>query len=280
MTTYAEREQSVADSEPIELYKFTRTTGELVEQWLYANSESNVTFNDEVYTGTPGLRRGDIQQNGEDISMQVEVDIPRLCCITDQLKGTTTPTPIHMQIFRVQRGLADSEYASLFNGEIAGCVFEGSICKVTGTSEEAAWSDSLGRLYCQRLCPHMLFDEFCGADPDAVTFQYKITDIDAARITITVESVDDPDDHLGMGATYFIGGVVERFGRRFFISQQAEDVLTLQTPLPEDAAVDDTLKLTAGCNRQTTDCKDVHNNIARYGGFAKMPERSPWSGVS
>jgi hypothetical protein len=275
MTTYEDRERSVADSEPLELYKFTRTTGAVVEAWLYANCESDVVFNSETYTGTAGLHRGDIQQNGEDTTMQVDVDIPRICCVTDELRGTLSPSPIHMTIYRWQRGLADGESATLFNGEIASALFEGSFCKIVGTSEEAAWSDSTGRVFCQRTCPHMLFDAFCGADASRVTFSGTITDISVDLLTITVVENDSPDDHVGSGSTFYNAGVVNFLGRKVFVVQQVDDVLTLQTPLL-GAVVGDSVQLIAGCNRHTTDCLDVHDNIERFGGFALMPDRSPW----
>lgn len=281
MTTYADREASVADSEPVELYEFSRVADAVTQYWRYANTEAHVVFGGETFSATPGLKRGPIEQSGEDVTMQVEVDIPRLVCLTDELHGTISPAPIRLRILRWQRGLAETEVASLFNGEISGAVFEESMVHITGTSEEAAWGDALVRTPQQRLCPHMLYDTLCGADKDAATATFKITAISDDRLTVTVDGSDPDFDPtwIAAGAHRYVGGVLDRFGyRRYIIGQSAADLM-LQIPLMADLVVGDLVAVTAGCDRSTTDCNDIHGNLPRFGGFPLMPDRSPWSNI-
>lgn len=284
MTTYAERESSVSDSQPIELYQFSRDDGDVSEEWLYANSEAHVTFGDKIYSATAGIHRSTIQQNGESTAMQVTIDLPRLACVTDALSGPRSPAPIKLTLYRWQRGLGAMEFAIIYQGEITGSVFEGSMVQLTCVAEESAWSDGLCRTFCQRSCPFMLYDHQCGADKTARTHDLKITAISMDLLTVTVDDAadtDDPDggDRLVAMSHYFVNGFMTHLGREIFITGQDGHDLTLQTPLL-DAVVDDIVKGTAGCDRTMTDCDETHENGDRFGGFQKIPDRSPWQGVN
>lgn len=279
MTTYGDRELSVNASEPIELYRFIRDNGEDTESWFYVNADQNVSWNGDVYSACPGLHRSNIQQSGENTTMTVTIDVPRTACVTDELRGTLAPSPIELSIIRIQRGLADIENATIFNGEVSSSNFHDSVCTITGTSEESAWSDGLTRVYCQRTCPHMLYDGFCGADPAPVTFNVQVTDISDDLLTITIVELDSPTDHLGSDSQFYARGFVTRDGRAVFVAGQASNVLTLRTPLV-DGAVNDIFPATAGCNRLQSDCDTVHDNLDRFGGFPLIPVISPWAGLT
>lgn len=280
MTTYAEQETSVEASAPLELYQFIRIDSPTqTTKWCYANNESDVTFGGDLYEGTPGIKRSNITQNNEDTTMQLTVDLPRSACVTDELIGLISPTPIRFNIFRLQRGVADSDFATIFSGEISGSVFEGSLCTISGTTEETQWNNTMVRLTCQRSCPHMLYDDFCGADQDAATFALTITDISDDLQTITVGEPTTDVDHLTAGSHFYKTGFVTYQGRNVFVIDQNTNVLTLQTPLL-GAVAGDSLTGTAGCNRTTADCIALHDNIQRYGGFTLIPIVSPWAGLT
>ncbi len=279
--TYDARERSVSDSEPVEYFEFTRTTGAVVETWRHVTASENLLFDGELWGALPGLARSDIQQNGEASSMQVTVTLPRETCVADELRGHANTAPIILRILRGQRGLADAEAKSIFRGQVTAPVFEGSVVTLTCQSEESAWSDALCRILYQRQCPHMLYDALCGADPVPRTFAGVITALSADFLDVTVDELDAPPSstHLDAASIYYQAGSL-RFGTdRFFVTQQAGHVLTLQTPLV-GAAVDDVLQLTAGCDRTPDGCQNVHDNLPRFGGFVLIPERNPLQGLS
>jgi uncharacterized phage protein (TIGR02218 family) len=278
--TFDARERSVAESEPIEFYRFSRGSGDTEETWLHVNGTETLTLNGETYDPTPGLTRSAISQSPEDSSMQVTVTLPRDVCVATEYRGSRSIAPIMLVVWRAQRGLDDSEAKPIYTGETGSPVFEGSTLTLTCKREESRWSERLGRVRCQRACPHMLFDQFCGADPDAVTFSAKITAINDTLDVITVEEQDAPpgSDHLDAGSHYYNSGTVKRAGRHVFVIAQDEGELKLQTPLL-DAVEGDIVRLTAGCNRQASDCADIHSNIERFGGFELIPDRNPWRGV-
>ena len=279
MTTYADRERSIADSEPIEFYDFTRVTGDVTERWGHVTSQTNLSLNGALYGALPGLLRSEIQQTGEASSMQVTITMPRNTCVAEELIGRKSPSPIRVTITRAQRGLADSEAKTIFSGEITDPVFEGSTATLTCMSEESAQSDTLGRTYYQRTCPYMLYGSLCGADPTLATWPGKVTAISADGFTVTVDEVGSPADHLGGGSHYYQSGWIQLPGAPpAFVTQQNGHDLVIQTAI-SGLVINDVLVMRAGCDHTPVGCVS-HSNIARFGGFILIPLRDPWAGVS
>lgn len=278
--TYSAREQSVAAGAPIEFFRWSRGSGETAETWLHVASDRNRTFNGELYTATPALQRSNLEQSGEAGTMQSEVTLPGDVVIAAEFRGSQSPAPVLLTIYRTHEGLDDAEAKPIYTGEVSSAEFEASTLKLTHMRTEARWGEGLVRIHCERTCPFMLFGTLCGADPDAVTFSARIATISEDLTVLTVEEQDAPpgSTHLDAGSGYYARGSATRFGHRAFVTKQDGDELTLQTPV-KDAAEGDIITLTAGCNRRSDDCEDVHNNLDRFGGFELIPDRSPWKGV-
>lgn len=488
--TYSDRERSVAGSQPVEFYQFQRTTNEVTESWRYVNAPTNRSFNGDEYLALPGLQRSEIEGTGESGSMQVELTLPRTCTLAIELRDNVNPAPISITIYRAQKGLADAESVTIHVGEVGNCLFQGSTLTLTCFSEEAAWSQTLGRVHYQRKCPHVLYDQFCGAlispttlaiesisadrrtvgvadtvyvtrasdtftDTDnknilthapnfgitawkvmgaggayhifgnrllqteaqfggrnivstlndvcndffrvgvdlfqnvpgifensfglsfrnngvdwpnndgfavyvsaaagasaaartitivivritasatttLVTYagipvpnmdtlgRRLVVDVEGGTFTVRIQPVGGGDDEQVRGpftvasgnlyiddthkkfgifagsgsgrrlfdnflvqsienlAEIYRAGVLVHNGRRYFITQQVDGNITLQTALATDAIVGYEIQLIPGCNRTVGDCHTIHNNLSRFGGFPAMPERNPWTRV-
>jgi uncharacterized phage protein (TIGR02218 family) len=278
MTTYADREASIDASEPIEFYDFTRESNGTVEHWRHVTSTQNLTFNGDLYGAMPGLQRSAVQATGETTSMQCTLTLPREACVVGELRGRLSAAPILVTITRAQRGLADSETATIFRGELSDPKFEGSTCEVTCSSNESKWNQNLCRVFVQRTCPLMLYEPQCGADKAAVTFSGIVTAVADAGATLTVDEISTPEDHMGADSTFYQSGFLAVGSVNVFITQQVAHVLSLQQPV--DVAIGDTVVITAGCDRQLMTCDERHRNVDRFGGFPLMPESNPWNGIA
>lgn len=277
--TYDSRELSSALSEPVECYDFFRDDGGgTVAHWRYVAAPVNLSFSGALYGAIPGLSRSEIQQTGETTSMQVTVTVPRDCEVALALRGKCSARPMQLVIRRTQRGLADTGAKEIFRGEVTDPVFEGSMAALTCSSEESVWGDALCRVAYSRTCPYMLYDVLCSADESAATFTGTITAISADFLTVTVDEVASPADHLGSGSLFYQTGAIDDAGTTAMITKQAGHVLTLQTPL-EGALVGDAVILLGGCDRTTVGCIS-HSNIERFGGFTKIPVVNPWAGLA
>jgi hypothetical protein len=276
--TYDSREKSGALSEPIEFYDFFRNDGGGETHWRYVASQETLSFLGDLYGALPGLSRSDIQQTGETTSMQVTVTVPRDAEVALAVRGLCSTGAVQLVIWRAQRGLTDDLAKEIFRGEITDPVFEGSMAALTCSSEESAWGDALCRVAYSRTCPYMLYDVLCSADAEAASFAGAITAISTDGLTVTVDEVGSPVDHLGADSLFYQTGCIVRGADRAFVTKQLLHVLTLQTPL-EGALVGDPVQLVGGCDRTTLGCIS-HNNIERFGGFTKIPVISPWAGLA
>jgi len=123
----------------------------------------------------------------------------------------------------------------------------------------------------------MFTDTLCGVAIATVTFAGVITALSTDLLTITVDEVASPVDHLGGGSLFYQTGSIRDAGSYAFVTLQVGHVLTLQTPL-EDAVIGDAVTLVGGCDRTPAGCT-AHANIARFGGFALIPVVNPWAGL-
>lgn len=276
--SFDSRERSIALSQPIEYYDFFRVDASATVHWRYVGAAETLSFAGALWGALPGLSRSDIQQKGETSSMQVTVTVPRDCEVALALRGQCSTNPVKLVITRAQRGLADGLAEEMFSGEVTDPVFEGSVAALTCSSEESAWGDTLCRLAYSRTCPHMFTDTLCGVTVASVTFVGTITALSADLLTVTVDEVAPPVDHLGGGSLFYQMGCVDAGSGGRFVTQQVGHVLTLQTPL-SGASVGDAVSLIGGCDRTPAGCT-AHANIARFGGFALIPVINPWAGLT
>lgn len=276
--SFDSRERSGALSQPIEYYDFFRVDASATVHWRYVSAAETLSFAGAFWGALPGLSRSDIQQKGETSSMQVTVTVPRDCEVALALRGQCSTNPVELIITRAQRGLADGLAEEMFRGEVTDPVFEGSVAALTCSSEESAWGDTLCRLAYSRTCPHMFTDTLCGVAVASVTFPGVITALSTDRLTVTVDEVAPPVDHLAGGSLFYQMGCIAAGAQLAFVTQQVGHVLTLQTPF-WNAVVGDAVALIAGCDRTPAGCT-AHANIARFGGFALIPVINPWAGLT
>jgi hypothetical protein len=161
--TFDAKERSVSDSIPVEFYKFVRVLGDVTETWRYVNAPTNRTYDGAEYLALAGLQRSAVGSNGEDGSMQMELSVPRTSALAVALRNSVNPAPISVTVYRTQKGEDDAEAKTIFLGEIDNLVYLGGTLTILCFAEEAAWANTLVRVGYQRTCPHVLYDQFCGA---------------------------------------------------------------------------------------------------------------------
>ena len=72
--TYTTYEQSVADGQPVELYRFAQG----ISRWLYTSGQAPVDYLSETYQPLT-LARGAIEQANEIHRNGIEITLPRDC---------------------------------------------------------------------------------------------------------------------------------------------------------------------------------------------------------
>lgn len=283
--TYASRESSVQDGQPVELYTFVvaGTTHRLT------SAEEDVTFGAQTYTATAGLGRGNATLVQVGKTRELTVTLARDHAIAAALLNNgIPPRTATVTIARYHRG--DAESRQVWSGPISEAQVDGPYLRLSvPNSVDAAFDVRLPIAKVSRSCQHMLYGPGCGVDRNYPTYanhkHMSIADVVSATGTSLV--VTALNDSLGAyrGDQWAQFGEVRRVtdGERRSILDQTGTTLTLDVPFGTLVAGDD-LEIYAGCDHLVSTCRAKFNNVQKFGGHPYAPDNNPmapqWIGIS
>lgn len=126
------------------------------------------------------------------------------------------------------------------------------------------------RLCFSRNCPHTLYDVSCGVNKNGYAITRTVTAISGSNVTFSGVSFE---------VGFFDGGYIEYAANglteRVAIESYQGNTFAALTP-PEGLIVGSTITLYPGCDRTTLTCQTKFNNLANYGGFPQLPNKSPF----
>lgn len=279
---YSDKEISTQDGRPVALY--------LLEwgptRWRYTSTDRAVTINElvdgvmQAVTYEPraisdsGMTQGSSSQN--DFQINAPSDLP----VVDLFRGTPPSETIWITVRRIHVGETDAPIywkGTLNNVKRP----EPAKATIIGKPIAASLKRTGLRLCWTRECPHFLYDVDCTVDKAAFAVEAEV--IALAANMIFVVPVEEKEDG------WFRGGFVEwqasaegTLERRFVefdenVVEGTDSTLQLTIfGLVDYLAIGDTVTIYPGCNRMPTTCNDKFNNIENYGGFEKMPGKSPF----
>jgi uncharacterized phage protein (TIGR02218 family) len=262
MTDYDDKEKSLSDSAPYELFEFIGTYRN-----YYMTSDSYAhAFAGNVYNPVPGLSRSSLKVGTHtDSSVDVTIEMP----ITEQLAidygFQTTPPSLKLTIYRFQRDAAN--YVPYWKGPIAGITINDHMAsfKVPSIFSNIL-SSNIPNVYVQPPCNNVLFDSLCKVSRVSNA-------LDTTVSTVTGRVVTIPS--LGAFADgWFIGGeitVPARNERRMIVAQ-AGTSLTVNyefSQLPTGTSI----QVTAGCDHSYDGANGCpkFSNQPNFGGLPFVP---------
>ena len=267
--SYKDKEESVYEGNPIELYDFFR---EGSSTWRFTSSDEDKEYFGNIYIAVPMIRNS-IEQSQDVVRATLTIEMPSSEVFVQQFITEPLFTKISLIIRRYHEG--DNEVVSLWQGRVINVEQKEStasiICESSYTSLKRP---TLRRLY-QTSCPHLLYGPVCGIVNTSKEIPATISVIDGTIITA-------PEYSSVPSLTYFIGGYVEHTKEgiiiRRFIIDQTSTTITLNLPLYQ-AEVGDTLLTYPGCDHTLNTCKDTFNNVNNYGGYPWIPQKNPMTGT-
>lgn len=279
MSLYSELELSIFGGRPVELYKFTHAA----EVWTYSSVSEDVVYNTETYSRL-AIRRSSIGQGSEIAKADMTISCPLSCEISQLFLNGSPEEVVTLTIFRNHVNSDDGPVV-VWKGRVILAKWNGSTCKLTCQSIYSLQKRAGLRRRYTRGCQHVLYGRGCriedteGVSPmDKENFMVPgvVTAIGDAAMTLTVSGID------AYLAGEFIAGMVATTTDDVtavfrFITDQAENILTVSTPLLA-IAVDDPVYLYLGCSHDLTACNEKFNNLPNYGGFPWMPFENPFEG--
>jgi len=285
--TFRTLELSAYDGQPLQLYEFSRASGDSIFYWRYNGSDRDITYSSDLYKAV-SISDAGATFSADQLSSDLIVTMPPVEDFPQQyrLEGTIPSDTIMLRIRRAHAfDIADIETAPVATE--APLVWVGTVSGVKHTTEVQAeitcamMTASLQRPGLRQgyqiSCPHILYaPTTCKADPAAFAAG-PITVVGLAGSRVTTDLLG------GYASGYFTGGYIEYltpagFQERRFLTQHAGNVVTTMG-FPAGLAVGRTLFAYPGCNRTTNHCEFKFFNLPNYGGFPHTPGRNPFDGM-
>lgn len=242
--------------------------------YAYTDAERPFEYRGVTYQPLP-IKLGEISSTGKLDKSLLEVRIPRDAAITDEFRIYPPSQPITLIIKQGQRTDPDEEFLAVWSGRVLASAREGNesvlSCEPLSSSMRRP---GLRRNY-QLGCPYVLYGDGCRANKAAATRTVAVSSADQTGMTITL-----PDGWEGsFNPAKFNGGMVEwdtAEGTKEIrkILRRSGDTLSLSGYL-RGLEAGDTVRVILGCNHQTSDCLNLHDNIHNYGGFPSIPITNP-----
>lgn len=263
--TYDSREISNHEGAPIALYQFV-VGGALVYRYTSARREITALS----HTWQPlAISDDGITLSGETDDDELVITMPSNA-FTDLYTGTPPSGSVEVTIRRMHH--EENEAPIFWTGTVKSVKAENALERKVMCSSLTSSLNRLGlRLTFSSSCPHTLYDLGCKVVPATYALSVQITSVTGNAFV-----------HNGpiSAGNYFAGGYVEFTAggivQRRPIESQVGNTINLLTPT-DGITVGATVTLFPGCDRTTATCANKFNNLANYGGFPALPNKSPFN---
>lgn len=288
--TFDGRETSVADGQPVELYKLVLSG----RTYYLTTAEEDVIVGGFTYAATPGLSRTPItlQQVGKVRTLDVTLERTNQAARVLVSNGIP-PRTATLLIRRVHRG--DAEAVQIWSGNIAKVRLDGVTLHLTvPNAMDVQLGAELPFAEISGTCQHVLYGAACGVNRDYPTYATQGFLVAAAAVSqagdvLTVNNMNSQSGppHPDQWAQY---GEVRRLvdGERRTILSHVGTALTLDVPFAYITAGDD-LEVWAGCDHKITvyrggtypktivpgHCDTKFSNGPNFGGHPEAPLSNP-----
>lgn len=266
---FEEREVSIQDGEPIELYEFMLYG----QKYRFTSASEDYTFDSQTYLAAT-ISHDEFEQTSEVPKNNITLQVPHDFTMLEFYENVPPSDVILLTIFQTHRGDGDS--AAVWVGRV-----------INGLRKESG-----GELYCEnvytslrrqglrrtygRLCPHVLYGPACKAQDTAFRITVQLDSVGGSIITSSVLA-SYPDDRFAGGLLEWeqTPGRIERRGLKSHVGNTA----VMTHPIPALTGLVD-VYLYPGCKHNRPDCNDFFDNIENYGGFPFGQRQNPMGNTS
>lgn len=269
--TFSAIETSRAQAAPVHLYFFCYGS-QPNAFYAYTDAEDQIIHDNITYQPIP-IERGNISASGDldksDMDIRVPIDVGLAQLFTVYPPGQ----PVQTIIRQGHLSDVDADFLVVYVGRIIQCERNAS----TATVKVEPFSTSMRRpglrRHYQLTCPHMLYGVACQASQATRTRVAVVSVVEGARLTLLDGWNDD------IASNKYLGGIIEwqtgaGLERRTILRIADTKILSLSGPTT-GVTTGMNVNVSAGCNRQMDDCRDLHNNIHNFGGQPFIPLENP-----
>lgn len=268
--TIQDSEDSVAASQPIELYEFI---GSWKSYRLTSDAELQ-TFKGQAYSPIAGMKRGDERAgSNNDTTATVQITIPTFSELIADYGFQVTPPKLRVNIWRMYRDLLpfENNYELYWSGPVTNISVKGhnAVLDVPSILTQALGL-ACPSIYYQTPCNWTLFDpQTCGVSRVLNSVDTTIASVLSGGQVMVLSS------YGAFALTDFRGGEVQiasQNERRMIIGvDTGTNEVTFNYPFGR-AAVGTPVQITRGCDHSWMgDCKNRYDNTDRFGGHPLIP---------
>lgn len=270
MSAIDDKETSVHDSDPVELYEFLGS----YKNYYYTSAAEAFVFNGTTYTPIADLSRNSIKAgtNTEE-NAAVKITMPVTTELIADYGFQTTPPKLLLNIIRIYRDLLpyETNYRVYWRGPVTNI----SIKQRKATLDvPSIFSSVLGAscpsFYFQSPCNHVLFDpQTCGVPRVDNSVSTTVQQVLAGGQVVKMNSYGTFAPNEFVGGEILIPSQNER--RMIIGADDGNCELTVNYPFGRIAA-GTAVQFTRGCDHAWKGhCKTRYNNTPRFGGHPLVP---------
>ncbi len=260
---FDDKEYSIADAEPFELYDFICGTWMM---YLTSRATEFWVSDNQIYQPTP-ITHSSIRQGKEVKKNNIIITIPRGNELAAQFIHFPPENTMSVTIRRLHQGLLITDAVVAWKGRVISGEPKGETFDLTCESIFTSMRRQGPRLRCELICQHILYGENCKVNKNAMVFEDVIitTNGDILTMSNTASKSDG----------WFSGGILEYGADSRYIISHISNTLRISRPM---ASLQDgiTVKLYPGCDKTRTTCKNKFNNLLNNLSFADFPTKNPF----
>lgn len=274
--SYIEEQNSIQDSEPVELFTFKLG----VYVWYYTNDVQHLEDDGHTYRKMM-ISHSRISQSEEINRADLTISAPNFFTPASKLKNSPTSVAMTVTIQRYHRQDGVAEKITIWKGTVKaiswGQVESQLTCSPIYASVTRA---SLKRNY-GYLCPHLLYGSACQVAKPTYLQTAAVVTVDPTGLLVSITgAAASAVDHYYQGGYLQFTTIDTNIERRMIVgNSQAGGAHTLTLASPSEyLEVGTALELYPGCKKTLEVCKEKFNNVVNYGGFPYTPKSSPFGG--
>ena len=270
MSDFTDKEQSKAESAPIECYKFVGS----FKTYRYTSAADALLLGGELYLPVPVKRNTAKAGTQDDDNLSLELVFPFDADIVFDYAYALSPPTLLLEAYRTQADLdTNTQFELFWKGKVRGFKVSGRQATIIVPSIFAlALQGEVPNFYYQAPCNHVLYDDGCKVIRDNNKFTGEVDSINGREITLLAAPTSTND--LAAGEI-----VNTRNGERRLILSNVGSIVTVGFPFA-DLLAGDPVEMVRGCDHSFNGaggCPKFANQL-NFGGFPFIPADNPFEG--
>lgn len=264
--SFASRETSLADGQPLRLYHFARGTA----SWRYASGDRDIVHQTQVYKSA-AISDDGIRQTGQTTPDKLTLTVPADLEVAQLYRSAPPSTAVTLTVFALH--FAEPDFVVVWSGNVRAVKWPRADRASIVCAPLSEAMDATGlRLTWDRSCPHALYSAACGVSAALWRAEAALQTIDAVSVSSGAFAAY-PDGYFTAGYLEWTAGA--NMERRAIEGHIGERLWLLggAAGIPLGAAV----RAYRGCQQTTTACVSF-NNLPNYGGIPHLAGVSPYDG--